>query len=79
MILTYVSINSIRNIIKFFWKKSITIYNGYDFSEIKKINKMAKDSNEKRFLFVGRLDEQKDPLTLIKAFELIEKNILMYI
>ena len=58
----------------FFWKKSITIYNGYDFSEIKKINKMAKDSNEKRFLFVGRLDEQKDPLTLIKAFELIEKK-----
>ncbi|MEL5743801.1 glycosyltransferase, partial [Escherichia coli] len=52
----------------------ITIYNGYDFSEIKKINKMAKDSNEKRFLFVGRLDEQKDPLTLIKAFELIEKK-----
>lgn len=40
---------------------------------------MAKDSNEKRFLFVGRLDEPKDPLTLIKAFELIEKNILMYI
>jgi glycosyltransferase involved in cell wall biosynthesis len=49
-----------------------TIYNGLDH-----INTAERDgiSNSRRILMVARLDDQKDHLTLLKAFELVTKEI----
>ena len=64
----------------FFWKKSLRIYNGVDFSAIERslTNKGEKNPDErtvKKILFVGRLDKQKNPLTALRAFKyLIQKN-----
>ncbi len=58
----------------FFWKKSFRIYNGVDFEfySCKSNNFDAKkDSTNKRVLFVGRLDDQKNPLIALKAFQLL--------
>ncbi|WP_413494612.1 glycosyltransferase family 4 protein [Morganella psychrotolerans] len=59
---------------KFFpWKKSISIYNGIDFTKLQN-NQIHSRSEIVKLLFVGRLDKQKDPLTLIKAFYLCKKK-----
>ncbi|ECI3445885.1 glycosyltransferase family 1 protein, partial [Salmonella enterica subsp. houtenae] len=61
----------------FFWKKNISIFNGYDFSELllytnsNNVRFSNKKDNVFSFLFVGRLDMQKDPITLIKAFSIL--------
>jgi glycosyltransferase involved in cell wall biosynthesis len=53
---------------KFFNDKLITIYNGIDFSQYRELPNVQSNYNAKiRMLFVGRLDTQKDPLTLLKA------------
>ncbi|MEI7408833.1 glycosyltransferase family 4 protein [Pectobacterium aroidearum] len=59
----------------FFWKKSICIYNGADFSRM--TTNLMKDlppvmnKGVKNVLFVGRLDIPKNPLVAIKAFSLL--------
>lgn len=62
------------------FKKSINIYNGYDFSALaddlcpKKFEATSLvdgDSDDFKLLFVGRLDDQKDPMTLLHAFKLL--------
>ena len=54
-------------------KKIIVVPNGYDLEEIEraktKIQKREKMSV--RIVFVGRLCPEKDPLTLVKAFEIV--------
>lgn len=55
---------------KFFKKKTKTIYNGIEIN--KSINKLPSQDFPK-LLFIGRLDEQKDPITLLKSL-LIVKN-----
>ncbi|MEQ5196998.1 glycosyltransferase, partial [Klebsiella pasteurii] len=62
-------------------KKSFCIYNGLDFSKLDNNNKNIFYSNI-NLLFVGRLDKQKDPLTLINAFYLCHKrynNLILHI
>lgn len=58
--------------------RSMTIYNGLDFSSLTAssgidVPKRGFDITGKvvKLLFVGRLDEQKDPLTLLRAFKLL--------
>lgn len=59
----------------FFWKRSITIYNGYDFSELHRhLPENKRMDNRFSFLFVGRLDRPKNPMTLIKAFSIISSK-----
>lgn len=52
--------------------KIITIYNGLDNHKDSKINHLNKNNI---ILTVARLDKQKDHLTLLKAFELINKKV----
>ncbi|VEB96367.1 GDP-mannose-dependent alpha-(1-6)-phosphatidylinositol monomannoside mannosyltransferase [Cedecea lapagei] len=73
--------NLYRKYYNFFpWKKTISIYNGYDFevlqrfSESRQTTLPEKNNKPFSFLFVGRLDAQKDPHTLIKAFSLVQKK-----
>lgn len=60
---------------KFFNKKTLTIYNGINFSDLLLINKDdGQDfykSDKIKILYVGRLDNQKDPMTLLKAAKLV--------
>lgn len=64
----------------FFWKKSFNIYNGYDFSALRLYeNEINPDSNllangKFSFLFVGRLDKPKNPISLITAFSLLSSK-----
>lgn len=59
----------------FFWKKSLRIYNGIDFVNLNKsMNIPPKVNTNKKVLFVGRLDYQKNPLGAIKAFKEILKH-----
>lgn len=58
--------------------RSMTIYNGVDFSSIITNSgveiprrEFAMTNEAVKLLFVGRLDEQKDPLTLLQAFKLL--------
>lgn len=52
-----------------FKRKTSTIYNGIDFSQL--INIEKQENKYPRVLFVGRLDEQKDPLTLLRAAKIV--------
>lgn len=52
---------------KWFGKKVTTIYNGIDFNQFPQIEKS--ENNFPKLLFVGRLDEQKDPITLLQALQ----------
>lgn len=54
-----------------FWKKNSVIYNGVIFPKNTNSMKNASFGIAKRLLFVGRLDAQKDPITLLKAFSLV--------
>lgn len=58
---------------KWFKHKTSTIYNGLDFSKFPEIEEFEVKKNKTlpRILYVGRLDEQKDPLTLLKAIKII--------
>jgi glycosyltransferase involved in cell wall biosynthesis len=59
---------------KYFGSKLLTIYNGIDFS-IYQNSKNNNTINEKvKILFVGRLDTQKDPLTLLRAAKEVLKE-----
>ena len=72
-------------------KKMCIIENGIDFTKFRDIDKYRKETRKKYAIeeneiligVVGRLSEQKDPMTMIKAFERIhkEKNntTLMYV
>lgn len=59
--------------------KSLTIYNGLDFSTFPLVyhaefyggSNIGDSSRTIQLLFVGRLDEQKDPLTTLKAFNML--------
>lgn len=60
-----------RKYFKWCSHKVFTIYNGIDFSSLSNnIQSNTKDSFPK-ILFVGRLDKQKDPLTLLKAAKIV--------
>ncbi|AWK03008.1 glycosyltransferase family 1 protein [Flavobacterium crocinum] len=67
----------------FFNKKIKVIHNGIDFSKLNQINGsiQSKDNNKVNLLFVGRLDEQKDPLNLLKAFKILidQKQYSLYL
>lgn len=60
---------------KWFKKKTTTIYNGIDFSSFsfnaKNDRKEEKEGKEVKILFVGRLDFQKDPLTLLQSASIV--------
>lgn len=53
-----------------FKNKTQTIYNGIDFAQLPSISPAEKPDIPK-ILFVGRLDESKDPLTLLKAAQIV--------
>lgn len=53
-----------------FKNKTQTIYNGIDFARLPSISPAEKPDIPK-ILFVGRLDESKDPLTLLKAAQIV--------
>lgn len=58
----------------FFKKKTLTIHNGINFSNIEKnkeIDQTSSTSDKVKVLYVGRLDNQKDPLTLLSAAKLV--------
>lgn len=61
----------------FSWKKSICIPNGLDYKNFPSsvVKKITSDNNIKRVLFVGRLDNQKNPLTAIKAFNCLRHKM----
>ncbi len=59
---------------KTFWftlKKLVTIYNGIDINKLR-----VKDNYDKEIslVFLGRLDFQKDPITILKAINLVVKR-----
>lgn len=61
-------------------KKIKVIYNPVDLDKIYKLKNeeildLKKEENEKLIISVGRLAEQKDYFTLLKAFKIVEKNL----
>ncbi|MCA6127372.1 glycosyltransferase family 4 protein [Thalassolituus oleivorans] len=56
--------------------KKICIYNGVDFSNLKKIDRIY-DKDRYKVGFFARLDEQKDPLMFVKVANNIIKNKLI--
>lgn len=63
--------------------KALTIYNGVDFNLLQKNREVSKLSSPRslfsqqtdfRILFVGRLDDQKDPITLLESFKILCEN-----
>ncbi|WP_047609284.1 glycosyltransferase family 4 protein [Rahnella aquatilis] len=54
--------------------KSKVIYNGVDFNKLNPVNKKIDD--EIHFAFLGRLDEQKNPLEFIQAVDLVLKKYI---
>lgn len=57
-----------------FKRKTQTIYNGIDFAQLPSIPP-SEDPDIPKILFVGRLDEPKDPLTLLKAAQIVVRQI----
>lgn len=57
---------------RWFKRKVETVYNGVDFSLLPESEKQ--NNVIPKILFVGRLDEQKDPLTLLQAAEYVAKK-----
>ncbi len=67
--------NYYKKFYKLFKNKVITIYNGMDFTKFT-CEKSRREDDIINLLFVGRLDKQKDPMTILKAFSiLIERKI----
>lgn len=60
----------------FYWfiRKTITIYNGIDFSTLPRLTERKVEEWDVKILFVGRLDFQKDPLTLLRAAKIVIKK-----
>lgn len=58
---------------KFFNNKILTIYNGIDFPHLEP-QKINRTDTKIKILFVGRLSNQKDPMTMIKAFHLASQK-----
>ncbi len=57
---------------RLFRKKIRTIYNGLDFTTFSGyVTERKPDGKEVKVLFVGRLDNQKDPMTLLQAAKLV--------
>ncbi|RJT14887.1 glycosyltransferase family 4 protein [Rahnella inusitata] len=52
--------------------KSVVIYNGVDFEKLNPIN--TDKNGEIHFAFLGRLDEQKNPLEFIQAVDIVLKK-----
>lgn len=65
-----------RDLIKFFnvaKDKIVVVYPGFsDFSKI--LERPIKNINQKFFLFVGTIKERKNPIAVIKAFSVFNKN-----
>lgn len=61
------------NYFRWFRRKTLTIYNGIDFSVFSGMNTEVsyKLTSCIKVLFVGRLDIQKDPITLLKAWRIV--------
>jgi len=59
-----------------FLGKKICIYNGVDFSNLKKVDRKY-DKDRYKVGFFARLDEQKDPLMFVKVANNIIKNKLI--
>lgn len=61
---------------KLFGRKTSTIYNGIDTSRYKADPELIQNKGDgKRLVFVGRLDFPKDPLTLVRAVEIVSKSV----
>ena len=56
---------------KWFRKKTITIYNGIDFTSMPLLQKQENIASSIRILFVGRLDTQKNPICLLQAAKIV--------
>lgn len=54
-------------------RKIVTIYNALDFSKFPPKNNV-KTENQINILYVGRLDAQKDPMTLLAAAKIVVSN-----
>lgn len=65
-----ISDNTLNDAVRFGISKSkiVRIYSGSRYSISKSI---SSDSENKKFLFVGRMDDSKDPKTLLQAFEIL--------
>lgn len=55
---------------KWFRKKSSTIYNGVDFSQLLP-SEEKNEGKSCKVLFVGRLDEPKDPMTILRVANIV--------
>jgi len=55
---------------RWFKKKTDTIYNGISYENLQ-TRKTVKENTPLKLLYVGRLDEPKDPVTLLKAAKII--------
>ncbi len=61
---------------KWFKKKTLTIYNGIDFSQFSyRLEKQKRCDDQIKILFVGRLDIQKDPMTLLHAAKKVSESV----
>lgn len=71
-----VNISVNRNYVRYYpFVKTKVIYNGVDFTDL---NPMRQDKNLSKcihFAFLGRLDEQKNPMQFIKAAKIVLDNI----
>lgn len=56
---------------KWFKKKTSTIYNGIDFSKLKRESYSRSTKDSIKILYVGRLDIPKDPLTMLQAAKIV--------
>ncbi len=54
----------------FFREKLVQIYHGYNYDEIDKAKLIAKQTDEKYIVFVGRLEKIKGIYTLLKAMQI---------
>lgn len=59
---------------KWFDGKVTTIHNSLDFSEFPDTQSIEREKSPAKILFVGRLDEQKDPITLLQAAKKVIKT-----
>lgn len=58
---------------KWFKKKTEVIYNGIDFSLLPPPERLEYNKRKVKLLFVGRLSEPKDPITMLSAFKIAHK------
>ncbi|UYM55192.1 glycosyltransferase family 4 protein [Leclercia adecarboxylata] len=69
----HVNVTVNKKYVKYYpFVKSKVIYNGVDFTQLTPNKKNIE--NEMHFAFLGRLDEQKNPLDFIKAASIVLRN-----